>query len=115
MSALHRVTDIRELDGPTFFRLAYRLPAYEGAARVDLEGWIADAQEAEELAIQQQMPPLYPNKVATGEQPIATTPLSEPPQEDRAMTLEELEVAGPPAPMFGQNVPVFEIVRIPKE
>ncbi|MDQ3760970.1 MAG: hypothetical protein M3460_04525 [Actinomycetota bacterium] len=35
-SAIHRVDDIHILDGPRFFRLAYRLGAYSGvmAARV---------------------------------------------------------------------------------
>lgn len=34
MSVFHRVTDITLLDGPTLFRLAWRLPAYEGAMRL---------------------------------------------------------------------------------
>lgn len=37
MSALHRIDDITSLDGPRFFRLAWRLPAYEGAMRARLQ------------------------------------------------------------------------------
>lgn len=33
MSVFHRVDDITELDGPTFFRLVWRLPAYSGVVR----------------------------------------------------------------------------------
>lgn len=33
MSVFHRVDDITTLDGPTLMRLAWRLPAYEGAMR----------------------------------------------------------------------------------
>lgn len=34
MSAFHRVDDIAALDGPTLFRLAWRLPAYQGVMQV---------------------------------------------------------------------------------
>jgi hypothetical protein len=30
MSVFHRVDDIGEMDGPTFFKIAYRLSAYAG-------------------------------------------------------------------------------------
>lgn len=30
MSVFHRIDDIRDLDAPTFFTLAWRLPAYQG-------------------------------------------------------------------------------------
>lgn len=33
-SVFHRVDDIYSLDGPRFFRLALRLPAYEGVLRM---------------------------------------------------------------------------------
>lgn len=32
-SVFHRIPDITELDGPTFLRLAWRMPAYEGVMR----------------------------------------------------------------------------------
>lgn len=32
-SVFHRVPDITALDGPTFLRLAWRMPAYEGVMR----------------------------------------------------------------------------------
>jgi hypothetical protein len=41
MSVFHRVDDITELDGPTLFRLAWRLPAYSGVVRAV----IAEQQE----------------------------------------------------------------------
>ncbi len=34
MSAIHRIDNIWEMDGPRFFRLAYRLPAYQGVMRM---------------------------------------------------------------------------------
>jgi hypothetical protein len=33
-NVFHRVPDVSVLDGPTFFRLAWRMPAYEGVMRV---------------------------------------------------------------------------------
>lgn len=41
MSVFHRVDDITALDGPTLLRLAWRLPAYEGAMRIRVQ----EAQE----------------------------------------------------------------------
>jgi hypothetical protein len=32
-SAIHRIDDMYALDAPTFFRLAYRLPVYQGVLR----------------------------------------------------------------------------------
>lgn len=43
-SAFHRVDDIYEMDGPRFFRLAVRLPAYDGVMRARL----ANEREDEE-------------------------------------------------------------------
>lgn len=37
MSVFHRIDDITALDGPRFFRLVWRLPAYEGAMRARLQ------------------------------------------------------------------------------
>jgi hypothetical protein len=37
LSVFHRVDDLTALDGPTFFRLAWRLPAYQGVMRARLE------------------------------------------------------------------------------
>lgn len=36
MSAFHRVDDITTLDGPRFFKLAWRLSAYQGVIRARL-------------------------------------------------------------------------------
>jgi hypothetical protein len=117
MSVLHRVEDIYELDGPTFFRLAYRLPAYSGAAKVDLEGWLEDIQEEERKQIERQategLPPRYVydevEDVRESQVPMPTVK-----HEDRAATLDELLQAGPPMPMFGELAPIFEIA-IPTE
>lgn len=47
MSVFHRVDDITALDGPTLFRLAWRLPAYEGAMRLRvMEAHDADPDSA---------------------------------------------------------------------
>jgi len=37
MSVFHRVDDITALDGPTLFKLAWRLPAYSGVVRAVLQ------------------------------------------------------------------------------
>lgn len=37
MSVFHRVDDLTALDGPTFFRRAWRLPAYQGVMRARLQ------------------------------------------------------------------------------
>jgi hypothetical protein len=36
-SAIHRISDMYSLDGPTFFSLAYRLSAYRGVMRARVE------------------------------------------------------------------------------
>lgn len=42
MSVFHRVDDVTALDGPTLFKLAWRLPAYSGAVRA-----VVQAQQQE--------------------------------------------------------------------
>lgn len=37
LSAFHRIDDIWSMNGPRFFRLAERLPAYQGAIRARAE------------------------------------------------------------------------------
>lgn len=44
LSVFHRVDDITALDGPTFLRLAWRLPAYQGVMRARL---LAEQQDAD--------------------------------------------------------------------
>lgn len=123
MNVLHRVRDVLELDGPTFFHLAYRLPAYEGAARVDLQAWIEDLQELEQQAIQEAEEAKYPpryidvslDEMREKEGRVSMTPKAaflEVEHEDRAATLEELRASGPAAPALGQMAPVFEIVKV---
>jgi hypothetical protein len=82
MSVFHGVRDITTLDGPTFFKLAFRLPAYQGAVLVTLKGVASELQEEAE------------EKKGPG-----------------TMTLEELQAAIPPAPSIGQMVPAFEVVK----
>lgn len=43
LSAVHRVDDMWQMDGPRFFRLAHRLPAYRGVMRMRAE---AEAERA---------------------------------------------------------------------
>ena len=45
MSVFHRVDDIGALDGPKFFRLAWRLPAYQGVIRARLLAEREDRRE----------------------------------------------------------------------
>lgn len=118
MSVLHQVRDIRELDGPTFFRLAYRLPAYEGASRTDLEGWIEDIQDAEAQAEQArheaQFPPRYVDQaeLSREKEGRVNVPVQEASMTDRAATLAELAEAGKPEPFLGQIAPVFEMPTV---
>lgn len=46
MSVFHRIDDIATLDGPRFFRLAWRLPAYQGVMRARL---LTERKEQQEL------------------------------------------------------------------
>jgi hypothetical protein len=109
MSALHQIRDITELDGPTFFRLAYRLPAYEGAARVDLEGWLEEltAEPIIEKSDSEIRAELYENYQERPEEEDDVVQ----PNSERVLTLEELVAAGPAKPEISQNVPIFEVVR----
>jgi hypothetical protein len=113
MSALHRIRDILELDGPTFFRIAYRLPAYEGAARVDLEGWLEEMQEQERRLIEAQenegRPPRYIYDEVDAQRDKESRMNVSASTADRAATLDELRESGPPMPQLGELAPIFEI------
>lgn len=115
MSALHHIRDILELDGPAFFRLAYRLPAYEGASRVDLQDWITELQEQErellELEANEGLPPRYVYEDGVEDMREKEGKLNVPkaPTEDRPATLEELQQSGPAMPQIGQMAPIFEM------
>src|ERR1700744_318997 len=122
MSVFHHVSDILELSGPAFFALVYRLPAYGGATRAYLEGWLEDMQEKEAEAFQRaeakKYPPLYANGTngMREEVPVqAMTELPRPAPTERVMTLDELAAAAGPAPHLGEFVPVFEVIKLPKE
>jgi hypothetical protein len=96
MSAFHRVGDIRKLDGPTFFKLAYRLESYQGAvaaaaARETGEGPVVDAG-------------LY--------QPTSDLSQVEVQPESPALTAEQLTAMFPAAPQIGQEVGLFEIAQV---
>jgi hypothetical protein len=108
MNALHRIRDIKKLDGPTFFRLAYRLPAYEGAARLDLEGWLEELNTElnPEKSLDEIRSELYGSAPRRPhEESVVQT------DSTRVATLEELQAAGPAMPALQQNVPIFEVVR----
>jgi hypothetical protein len=121
MNALHRVRDILDLNGPTFFTLAYRLPAYEGASRIDLDNWVQEMQEQELRAEERKYPPRYIDvsldEMREKEGRVNGTPRAafleeETDYEDRPASLEELRASGPAAPTLGQLAPVFEIVKV---
>lgn len=57
MSAIHRVDDIWSMNGPRFFRLAWRLPCYRGVMR---ERTLKEQQEREQSTpVPQQQAPGY--------------------------------------------------------
>jgi len=98
MSAFHGVRDIRKLDGPAFFKLAYRLDSYQGAvaaaaAREAGEGPVIDQELYQQQ--QRQVPPL---------------PMPDP--DAPALTAEQLEAMFPAAPQIGQEVGLFEITKV---
>jgi hypothetical protein len=101
MSRFHGVTDILALDGPTFFALATRLPAYEGACLVALR--LAKEQPQEELNGAELRELLYETPVEETQPPEEIAP------EEHVMTAAELVAAGPAAPELGQLVGLFEI------
>jgi hypothetical protein len=115
MSVLHRVRDICELDGPTFFTLAYRLPAYEGATRVALTDLFEGMEEEEAAAALEAEASKYPpryvdvdlDEMRVKEGRVVGTPKAV--REDRAATLQELRASGPAAPALGQLAPIFEM------
>jgi hypothetical protein len=110
MSALHHIKDVRKLEGPAFFKIAYRLPAYEGAARHDLEGWLEDVSEAEQQERINAMPPLYEaGHVADMRDKEGRV---REPQAERTLTAEELMAAGPAAPQLGELVPMFQVTKL---
>ena len=117
MHVLHGIDDITMIDGPTFFTLAYRLPAYEGASRLELAHWIERIESStEEIRpfTEEDRAALYPGKVAEEireeqRRMEAQQTISE--NEGRVATLEELLAAGPAAPQISENVPIFEIKR----
>lgn len=45
MSAIHRVDEVMEMDGPRFFRFARRLPAYQGVMRMYAEKQAAERRD----------------------------------------------------------------------
>lgn len=49
LSVFHRVDDWRQLDPPRFFRLAERLPAYQGAVRAALAAVAVEPQGPADL------------------------------------------------------------------
>jgi hypothetical protein len=119
LSVFHGIRDaMRELDGPTFFALAYRLDAYQGAVtaaamREAGEGPVVDAEmygEEEGYPIE---PPQYVEQSGNGEmaaQPVAVQPASAGPDVP-ALTAEQLEAMFPAAPQIGQEVGLFEVTR----
>lgn len=45
LSAIHRIDDMWSMNGPKFFRFAYRLPAYKGAMRAIAEKQAMDDEK----------------------------------------------------------------------
>jgi hypothetical protein len=106
MSVYHRISDIRLLDAPTFFSLARRLPAYNGAVCIALKNLQEYVQSERNQALKDQR---YLDP-ASGK-PAPKHEVSKPTEEARAMTADELQQAGPPAPEIGQYVGLFDVVK----
>jgi hypothetical protein len=103
MSRFHGIRDITELDGPTFFALARRLPAYGGAVSIAAERMREDLKLLQD---QELMDNMYdtPHKTAAAAAKDEYV-------EGRVLSAEELEALGPPAPEIGQFVGLFEVAR----
>lgn len=65
LSVFHRIDDIGVLDGPTFFRLAWRLPAYNGVMRAIVT---AEHQEATARGADEAYAPGRPRDINPGTQ-----------------------------------------------
>lgn len=48
-SAIHRVDDIYSLDGPRFFKFAYRMAAYKGVLQARIRAEQEDADPSEDF------------------------------------------------------------------
>jgi hypothetical protein len=103
MSRFHGIRDITALDGPTFFKLAYRLPIYDGAVKVGIEMLQKEREEDHNADLMSRM---YDTPV---EHPGASDAKAEP--GGHVMTGEELLAAGPPRPELGEFVPIFDYVK----
>ena len=101
MSRFHGVRDITTLDCPTFFALARRLPAYQGAVLHGLELLRAEVAEVRDEELLEQM---Y-------DAPYIRTEDEEEVLEGRVLTADELERLGPPAPEIGQFAAIFEVAK----
>jgi hypothetical protein len=101
MSRFHGIRDITELDGPTFFALARRLPKYEGAVLDALKRLQEEVKDLQDADLMGQMY-TEPRKVKPEEEEVL---------EGHVLTAEELERLGPPAPEIGQYAAIFEVVK----
>ena len=89
-----------ELPGPTFFALAKRLPAYEGACKHSLQ---LAAAEPDEIATAEIRTELYDEVIDPVVEVEEAAPVS-------VLSAEQL-AAVPAAPELGQDVGLFEVVR----
>lgn len=61
MSVFHRIDDITELDGPTLWRLAWRLPHYRGCMR-----HVVESLQSDDAAPARPQQPSQPSRVVQG-------------------------------------------------
>jgi hypothetical protein len=100
MSVFHHIDDILELPGYVFWRLASRLPAYQGAVTMGIERLREEVREYQEEHVRDR---LYTEPV---DAPQYRTPVS-----DEPLTADQLESIGPPAPELGEQVGLFEVTK----
>lgn len=101
-----------ELDGPTFFALAYRLDSYEGAVRAAAMREAEEEQQMSSMGYNPDYPEEPPEYVDAQPEPIRE--LDSTPYDDEvpALTAEQLAVMFPAAPQIGQEVPMFEVTKV---
>jgi hypothetical protein len=83
MSVFHGIRDISTMEGPAFFKAAWRLPSYSGAVQDTLKVLVQEQLEVEK----------------------------EKREKEKTLSLEDIARMYPAAPSIGESVPMFEVVR----
>jgi hypothetical protein len=103
MSVYHRVNDILKLPGVVFWRLADRLPAYNGAVTRGMERLSKELETVTQADARELLYDYVAEELVPDEEPEVET--------ETVLTAEQLVALGPAAPALGQDVPIFEVVK----